>query len=196
MNIGVDLDGVLFDSERIFDEYSVEFDKKIGGHGAVNPEEVKVSQRYDWSKEQVKAFMEHCFLKIEKEAPFMPHSIEVLKKLKAEGHNIFIITARGLIGNGEIVTTLDRLYGLESLFTKVFFLKKDKLEICKKNNIDVMIDDYYKTIEQVANEGIHSIYFKWRDDLKNIEHPLVKSVSNWNEVERHINSLDEKGLED
>lgn len=196
MNIGVDLDGVLFDSERMFDEYSVEFDKKIVGKGPLHPEELKASNRFEWTKEQTKQFMKECYLKIEKNAPFMKDSIETLKKLKADGHKLFIITARGLIGNGEIVTTLDRLYGLESLFNKIFFLKSDKLEICKQYNIEVMIDDYYKTVEQIAEAGIPAIYFKWRENLKNVDHPLIKSLSSWKEVEEEINSMNDRSLEE
>ena len=196
MNIGVDLDGVLFDSERMLDQFAVTYDKAIGGSGIIKPEELKASKRYGWSKEQTGKFIKTYFVKAEKEAAFMKDSLEILKKLQSEGHKIFIITSRGLNTDKEIVTTLDRLYGLESLFKKVFFLKNNKLEVCKQYNIDVMIDDYYKTVEQIAEAGIPAIYFKWRENLKNVDHPLIKSVSSWKEVEKEIAYFDEKNLED
>ena len=183
MNIGIDLDGVIFDTERVFVEYSALFDKLFNGTGIKHPEELRANKRYDWTEDQINYFMEKSFVPVEKDAPFMPGAIESLKALHEAGHKLFIITARGRLYPKEIKVSKQRLKGIENLFTEMVFGVKNKVKACKERNIDVMIDDYYKIVQEIANNDMKAIYFKWREDLKDVKDPNIKTVYSWKGVE-------------
>ena len=60
MKIGIDLDGVVIDSETTFRTYEEIFDIDIlGGNNLVNKEEPKFQTRYNWTDEQEKEFIEN-----------------------------------------------------------------------------------------------------------------------------------------
>ena len=57
MKIGIDLDGVVIDSETTFRTYEEIFDIDIlNGNNLINREEPKFQARYNWTKEQEKEF--------------------------------------------------------------------------------------------------------------------------------------------
>lgn len=53
MKIGIDLDGVVIDSEQTFRTYEEIFDvDTLKGNNLINKEEPKFQARYNWSEEQ------------------------------------------------------------------------------------------------------------------------------------------------
>ena len=72
MKIGIDLDGVVIDSETTFRTYEEIFDlNKIGGNNLVDREEPKFQGRYNWKKEEQEEFIKGYFMTISKESPIM-----------------------------------------------------------------------------------------------------------------------------
>ena len=96
MKIGIDLDGVVIDSETTFRTYEEIFDiDTLKGNNLINKEEPKFQARYDWTNEQEKEFIEKYFLKVSKESNLMSGFIGVYNLLKSQGHEFVVITARG-----------------------------------------------------------------------------------------------------
>lgn len=96
MKIGIDLDGVVIDSEQTFRTYEEIFDVNIlKGNNLINKEEPKFQARYNWSEEQENEFIEKYFLKVSKESNLMSGFIAVYNLLKNQGHEFVVITARG-----------------------------------------------------------------------------------------------------
>ena len=96
MKIGIDLDGVVIDSEEVFRIYEEIFDIDIlKGHNLIDREEPKFQKRYNWSKEQEKEFINNYFLQISKESNLMPGFISIYNLLKKKNHQFIVITARG-----------------------------------------------------------------------------------------------------
>ena len=63
----------------------------------------------------------------------------------------------------------------------------DKASICKKNNIDLLIDDSIKHCEAVRNENIKSILFT---SIVNKNLPTqIERVDNWLELEEKISKM-------
>ena len=57
MKIGIDLDGVVIDSETTFRTYEEIFDvDKLKRNNLINREEPKFQARYNWSKEELVKF--------------------------------------------------------------------------------------------------------------------------------------------
>ena len=71
-------------------------------------------------------------------------------------------------------------------FDKYFWLQNDKLDVCKKENIDLMIDDDYKIINQLADNGIKTLYFRDTGLKKLEENKYIKEVNNWGDIYRYI----------
>ena len=189
MNIGIDLDGVVFDSELIFTTQSALFDFEKNGKGIKIPEELRASKRYCWSKEMEREFLDRYLLKIEQEAPVMPYAKLILNKLKEEGHKLYGITNRGYLHKDEITITLKRLKKEKIKFDDIRFSAMDKLVPCNDFKIDVMIDDYYENIEKVSKEGIKCLYY--RDlVLKFIDLENVTEVNNWAKVYLEIKKIE------
>ena len=96
MKIGIDLDGVVIDSETTFRTYEEIFDIDIlNGNNLINREEPKFQARYNWTKEQEKEFIEKYFLKISKESNLMSGFMATYELLKQQGNEFVVITARG-----------------------------------------------------------------------------------------------------
>ena len=96
MKIGIDLDGVVIDSETTFRTYEEIFDiDTIKGNNLIDREEPYFQARYNWSDEQEKEFIQKYFLKVSKESGLMSGFIGVYNLLKEQGHEFVVITARG-----------------------------------------------------------------------------------------------------
>ena len=191
MKIGIDLDGVVIDSETTFRTYEEIFDIDIlNGNNLINREKPKFQARYNWTKEQEKEFIEKYFLKISKESNLMSGFMATYELLKQQGHEFVVITARG----GFIKEMKDdaiRLLNENNItFDKYYWHIDDKLEICQKENVDIMIDDDWKIIKKLTENKIKTLYFRDTNLMKLEENEYIKEVNNWGDIYRYIRSKD------
>lgn len=194
MNIGIDLDGVLFDSEAMFRSYSQIFDILNNGGGIVDKEELKVQKRYSWGKELTEQFINETVIKYHQTSQVMPFAKQVIDAIKK--HNkIFVITSRGLVHKDEVETTKKRLMAENFEFEKIIFSVENKLEACRELNIDLMIDDLYEHVECLSENGIKCFYF--RDIvLKSLNKENVIEVRNWGDIAAELLKLEVITIED
>lgn len=190
MRIGIDLDGVVIDSETTFRTYEEIFDIDVlKGNNLVNKEEPKFQARYNWTEEQEKEFIEKYFLTVSKESNLMSGFIGIYNLLKKQEHEFVVITARG----GFIKEMKDdaiRLLNENNIeFDKYYWKVEDKLEICKKENVDIMIDDDWKIIKRLADNQIKTLYFRDTNLMKLEENEYVKEINNWGEIYRYIRKM-------
>ena len=95
MKIGIDLDGVVIDSETTFRTYEEVFDiDTLKGNNLVDIREPKIQSRYNWTKEQGEYWVQKYLLKAAKESNLMGGFIGVYNLLKHQGHEFVVITAR------------------------------------------------------------------------------------------------------
>ena len=191
MKIGIDLDGVVIDSETTFRTYEEIFVIDIlNGNNLINREEPKFQARYNWTKEQEKEFIEKYFLKISKESNLMSGFMATYELLKQQGNEFVVITARG----GFIKEMKDdaiRLLNENNItFDKYYWHIDDKLEICQKENVDIMIDDDWKIIKKLTENKIKTLYFRDTNLMKLEENEYIKEVNNWGDIYRYIRSKD------
>ncbi len=179
MNIGVDLDGVVFDTESLFRVISQIENVKLG-RNIVDKEQLRLQKRYDWSQKQIDDFMSKNMLKVYKIAPIMPYSKQIIMALSKK-NKVYAITSRGLIDKKEITVSNKRLKqeGLE--FEQVIYSVSNKLEVCQDLGIDLMIEDLYDTAITLAENGVQCLYY--RDlVLKQCDHPYVTEVRDWGDI--------------
>ena len=186
MKIGIDLDGVVIDSEasfRVYEEIFAieELNKKI-----INIEEPKYQGRYNWTKEEQNAYNQKYLLKAAQESNLMSGFLPVYERLKKMGYELVVITARGMFIE-EMEDDAKRLLNDNNVvFDKYYWNIHNKLEICKKENIDVMIDDDHNIIKQLSDAGIKTLYFRDANMKKLEENKYIHEVNNWGDVYRYF----------
>ena len=190
MKIGIDLDGVVIDSEQTFRTYEEIFDIDIlKANNLINIEEPKFQNRYNWTKEQEEEFIKRYFMKVSNESELMSGFKIVYELLKTQGHELIAITARG----GFIKEMKDDAVRLleknNIIFNKYFWKINDKLEICKKENVDIMIDDDWRIINKLSENKIKTLYFRDVNIKKLEENEYIKEVNNWGQVYRYIKEI-------
>ncbi len=86
MKIGIDLDGVVFDSEKEFRVYSELYDMlDLKQNSKVDNKELKFQDRFKWTQEETNEFLNKYHKQIIVESNFMPGVKRVLQLLKQDG---------------------------------------------------------------------------------------------------------------
>ena len=182
MNIGIDIDGVLADIEPYVFEYGSKllYDKGRSLEN-IDKEKYETYQIFNWDRDDEHEFWDKYMLDYYTNAPTRIFASEVIRKLKEEGHNIYIITARG-ISEKDIYSYLKdmtRKWLKENdIYYDEIFFEKDKKKIIREHNIDVMIEDYEKNIRQLE-EDCEIIVFDCIYN-KNVKEHL--RVNSWYEI--------------
>ena len=114
----------------------------------------------------------------------MPGFVEAYKYLKNQGHEFVVITARGLTPDDDFMEEMEAdakriLNEGNIVFNKYYWKQTDKLATCKKENIDIMIDDSYEVCKKLSENGIKVIYFRDKEMKKLEQNSYIKEVSNW-----------------
>lgn len=190
MKIGIDVDGVIIDSSETYRVYEEIFAiEDLNFRKIKDRLEPNYQGRYEWSKEEQETFTKKYVLKAARESNFMPGFFPIYEKLKNMGHELILITARGGLVK-EMEEDTKRLFNDSGIsFDKCYYGIKDKLEICKKENIDVMIDDDYLNIEKVSSGNIMTLYFRDANLKKLEESRYIHEVNNWGDVYRYFKEM-------
>lgn len=161
MRIGIDIDGVLTDFEQWQLDYGSKFYLETYHKEIVCNNAYETRTIFDASKEQDDAFWMKCFKDYAQHIPVRPFASEVIRNLHQAGNEIIMITARGdhashsstvmsLEENKQV--TVDWLHHNQIEYDKIIFQANDKLEICKNEKIDVMIDDKPQNIVAISSQ--------------------------------------------
>ena len=194
MKIGIDLDGVVFDSEKEFRVYSELYDMiDLQQNSKVDNQELKFQDRFQWTQVQIEGFLKKYHKQIIVESNFMPGVKRILKLLKQDGHSLILITARGGMNKDMIKITEERLKetGM-NIFDKYYWATENKDEVCIKENVDIMIDDFYQKCRSIANSKIKTIYLKDAPSYDLEENDYIKVLYNWGEIYRYIKEMESK----
>ena len=190
MKIGIDLDGVVIDSETTFRTYEEIFDvNKLKGNNLIDREEPNFQFRYKWNDLEKKEFIEKNFMTISKESPLMAGFKGVYNLLKKEDIEFIVITARGGFIE-EMKDDAERLLKENNIeFDKYYWKQYDKLDVCLNEKVDIMIDDDYRIIKKLSENGIKTLYFRDTGLKKLDENEYIKEVNNWGDIYRYIKNL-------
>lgn len=186
MKIGIDVDGVILNTENTFRVKAELYDLLVlHKNGQVN--NLPWAQlRYDWTEEENKQYMDTYLMQASKEAPFIPGAKEVISMLQKEGHELIIISARGGYIEEMIDVALEKFRQEELVFEQYCWKTEDKLLACKQAQIDVMIDDRGDICKEIAEAEIKTLYFRDVNRKKMEETPYLKEVNTWGEIYRKI----------
>jgi ASC-1-like (ASCH) protein/uncharacterized HAD superfamily protein len=155
MRIGIDVDGTLTNIIDSVIAYGQEYEIENNlGNKLSNPKSDFIGHAFEWGNEIGNKFWKENFPKINQVEP-RPLVRKYLEKLREEGHQIYIVTARSDDElNNPQKFTIKWLKKHRIPFDKVIANAVDKGPICKENNIDVFIDDLPKNCESAVANGI------------------------------------------
>lgn len=190
IKIGIDVDGVILDYMVTVRAYAELYDYcDLHKNGVINREAMKVKERYEWTKEEVKYFADKYFVDLTKKCAFNPLAVDIIKKLKQEGYGLYIISNRGLI-HEEAATIVEEMFKAEGLeFDGLFWKVSDKLQVCLENDIKIIIDDSPDVCEKVVENDILALYFREKNSTKLSENSKLIDIDNWGEAYRHISNF-------
>lgn len=176
MNIGVDIDDTITNTYEtlltiISIKYGLNYKKLISMN--LGYEEVKSNlDNYDLYKKDL-------FSVMAKSVTLKENVVEVLNKLKSEGNNIILITARNYEEYGEpYKVSIEFLTKNNIPYDELFVNVYEKGTFCKEKNIDIFIDDNVRNCNSVKDVGIRTVQFdtSFTPKVEDVEH-----VSSWNE---------------
>ena len=187
MKIGIDIDGVILDYERVLKTYGELYSYiELNKRDLINPNEQYLTDRYNWTEEECENFIDKYFVKLSKKAELIPGAKDVIKMLQKEGNQFIIITARGYEREEMKIAAEEKLKEEGLKFDKYYWRENDKVEIAKKENIDLMIDDTYQICKKMAENKIKTLYFRDKKMKKIEEGKYLKDVSNWGEIYKYV----------
>lgn len=184
MNIGIDLDDTIVNTYDIFlklinMKYGLDFNlikSKKMNYDDIN----KLTENFDKIKKDL-------FSVLVKSVELKENVVNVLNKLKSDGHKIIFITARNYEDYDDpYKVTNEYLIKNNVPFDKLLVNNYRKDKVCLNENIDLFIDDSTKHCKDVSNIGIKTLQF---GAVFNENINVFPKVYDWNQVYTFINSL-------
>ena len=188
MKIGVDIDGVILDSERPLRFYADFWSTFVLGKERLKSTEVSQELNFDWNTDEINEFYAKYFDDITKNSHIVVGAKEILKKLKDEGHELFIVTLRGYYREEEKIIATEKLNQLGVDFDGVYWSVKNKRQKCEDLGLDVMIDDSPSNASQFEGSKVKVLYFK-ESPVRDVVFPNVTKVNCWMDIYREIKKL-------
>lgn len=146
MKIGIDIDGVLTDISKFYLDYGAKFAFESNMETIANPDGYEIEEILNLEEGSHKAFWEEYDNYYTKKIYTREFASEIIHELKSEGHEIHLITARN---EKEEEWTKNWLKENNIYYDKLTFTDK-KVEYCKNNNIDLMIEDNTNNILEIS----------------------------------------------
>lgn len=195
MKIGIDIDNCIsnFD-DTLLKEY-LKHDKELRNTGIINENSEYLRKgMFDWTEEEEKSFYNTNIEEFAKKLKPIEDSSYYIKKLKEDGHKIYIITGRN---NGEYTNpnelTKEWLNKYDIVYDKLIFTnaydKHAKTEVCLENNIDLMIEDSTRISLDLISNGIKVYTMNTRYNQKE---QTLDRVLKWKEIYERISKLNKK----
>ena len=167
MIIGIDIDDTLTNTSELLLAYAQKYDYEVlKGNRSINKEKVysiingeKVKDGMGWTTEENNAFKDMYHANVLENAPIKPFAKEIINKLIEEGDEIIFITARNNKGDriSDSYSISKRLLDKNEIkYNKIITECEDKLLECKKNHVDIFIDDKIETCLELEQGGVHS----------------------------------------
>lgn len=160
MRIGIDIDGVLTNLEQFSVDYFSKFCSDNNINYTIGKSSYNIYNTFNVTKEQEDLFWEKYILEYAKNENIRPFAAEVIQKLRDNGHEIYIITARWLTNRedslGDNMRNIVKSWLKKNnvIYDEIIFTKsqnESKKQDINENNIDLMIEDNPNNINELSN---------------------------------------------
>lgn len=132
-------------------------------------------------------FVLQNFSTMAKIVPLKPNVVDVLTRLKDQGHRIIFITSRNNSEYGDPYKLSYNYLKMNNIpFDKLIVNVKDKAKECVMEGIDLFIDDNTKHCKAVLKSGIPTLQFA---NSFVSENSKVKRVNSWDEIYQKVQEM-------
>ena len=192
MKIGIDLDNTITKVQEELNNAAYEYAIKLGKNikNSENSfENIKKNEdtykKFQFSYDELKYFLKNIQEDITNKAKPRDDAKEMINRLKKDGHEIIIITARCKeFHENPYLLTKNWLDKNKIEYDKILVDVKQKGIVCKKEKIDIFIDDQLNNCFDIENNGIQTIRIS--DDNK--QYKNIISLKNWKEIYNFISN--------
>ena len=191
MNIGIDIDDTIANTYDVLFKYVQEYTI----HDIVTDREKAnrdiIAQMYytnfrNGDKKQDKEFFDKYYEKTVLKVKPKRNAVENIKKLKEEGNQIYLITARFPSEKFNIEElTKDWLKKYDIPYDKLILNSENKVIIAKEHCIDIFIDDNVKNCTEMAKAGIKT-YIMDTIVNKDFIDENIERVYSWSQLYQKI----------
>lgn len=194
MNIGIDIDDTISDTFETLlpysQKYTIEDLKRKSNIKLKNnfKDHFYIEYANEWTEEEAKKFWDKYYIEIIKQVNIKKFASTVIKKLKEEGHRIYIITARwNTVGTETADVTNQWLKDNNVEYDELYINATDKLQLIKEKNIDIFIDDSFKNCKQVVDNSNTKVYMMNSRINEAFNDEKIQRVFSWPEIYDLIN---------
>lgn len=184
MRIGIDIDGVLTNDDDFILEYATKFCYENNLEFYKDPY-LWETRKFNWTEDILQKYRDKYFWEYVNNEPPRKFASEVIRKLKDDENEIYIITSRHLStrdsedGNRMREAILQWLKKYEIPYDNIYFSKDKTVEI-KNLQLDLMIEDSPKTIPEYG-KYVHVLCFDTRYN-RNLECDNMTRVFSWYDI--------------
>lgn len=189
MIIGIDIDNTITHTTEMILHYAQIFGKEQGINTIPDLRYYYLEDILGWDRKIADEFLDTHLGRIYNDMQAKEQAIEVINDLKKE-HELILITSRNRqFPEVEEVTVnwmerngvlYDRLI-LNTTSNMHFF---NKLDVCRENHVDIMIEDHYKLVSEIS-PFLPVIMFDYPYNSHLLSDNIIR-VKHWNEVKEWI----------
>ena len=191
MRIGIDIDDTISDTYELSFAYAQKYTiEELGRDGKIKDFVAShhnyLNVMHSWTEEEEMNFWHKYYGDIIKEIKPLTFAVETINKLKAEGHEIVLITARWPEPGCDIPgLTLEWLRENGICYDEIVMDAQNKGQVALEKKIDLFIDDSFKNCQSVANVGIKTFLMNTRTN-QGLEAENVTRVYSWPDINNRI----------
>ncbi len=196
MKIGIDIDGVLTNVIQFMKEAGSCYARKTGKGKLIDENAHDILDMFGWDEQTTMQFWEENIFDYAKNYPVQPFAKESIEKLKQQGHEIYIMTARifserldqkGIQMRNTVKAWLKKN---QIAYDHILFTKGSKMPYCKDYKIEVMIEDTPKNIYEMSKQI--SVICMEMPYNKQVEGKQIIRCHDWRDVYTAIQLLMKK----
>lgn len=187
MRIGIDIDNTLTEVQNELNIAAYNYAKSLGKNidksksifEDINNDGNFYKEKFGFSYEELKYFLKNIQEEIINKATPRENAIKCIEKLKEDGHEIYIITARDSEFHDDPYKLSKNWLNKNGIkFDKLIVNARKKAPICKEEKIDIFIDDQLSNCIEISHLGIKTI----RISDKPIDYENIINCKNWEEI--------------
>lgn len=194
MRIGIDIDDTLTDIKEELIEAGEKYARSLGKDIKVdknfedkNNNGNKWQEMFQFNYEELKYFLKDIQESITNKAKPRENVVEIINKLKNDGNEIIIITARDSeFHDDPYKYSKDWLDKNNIYYDKLVVNARNKEDSCIEEKIDLFIDDSESNCLKVNKAGIKTI--RVCNEIENNNSNLI-CFNNWNDIYSFIQTI-------
>ena len=192
MRIGLDIDDTICNTNFILMKYAYKYNNENGNKELLKYNTNDFSKVLGWNNDEVNSFFRKYYLEALNEIEPKFNVKEVLSSLRDNRHEIIFITIRNdneCGGKNEAYRiTEEWLKKFEIPYDELHVGISDKKDFCRKNNIDVFMDDSEKNCIAVSQLGIKT-FIAINAFNQNFKDDSITNIYSMNEFYQEIQKL-------